>query len=48
MKPIEKTKQENNEFFVKLQIDKRTVIVVKSKSSLKNWMEKYPNAVILK
>jgi hypothetical protein len=32
-------------YLVKLRIDHRTVITVRSKESLKNWKAKYPNAV---
>lgn len=32
-------------YLVKLRIDKRTVITVRNKESLKRWMSKYPEAV---
>lgn len=32
-------------YLVKLRIDRRTVITVRSKESLKNWKAKYPEAV---
>jgi hypothetical protein len=32
-------------YLVKLRIDRRTVITVRSKESLKNWKAKYPDAV---
>lgn len=31
-------------YLVKLRIDKRTVITVRNKESLKRWMAKYPDA----
>ena len=34
-------------YLVKLRIDARTVITVRTKESLKNWKTKYPNAVEL-
>lgn len=34
-------------YLVKLRIDPRTVITVRTKESLKNWKTKYPNAVEL-
>lgn len=34
-------------YLVKLRIDARTVITVRTKESLKNWKSKYPNAVEL-
>lgn len=30
---------------IKLRIDARTIITVRSESALKNWKEKYPGAV---
>jgi len=32
-------------YLVKLRIDARTVITVRTKESLKNWKAKYPDAV---
>lgn len=32
-------------YLVKLRIDPRTVITVRTKESLKNWKAKYPDAV---
>jgi hypothetical protein len=32
-------------YLVKLRIDNRTVITVRTKESLKNWKSKYPDAV---
>ncbi|MBK9283958.1 MAG: hypothetical protein IPM51_06505 [Sphingobacteriaceae bacterium] len=32
-------------YLVKLRIDRRTVITVRNKESLKNWKAKYPDAV---
>ncbi len=34
-------------YLVKLRIDNRTVITVRTKESLKNWKAKYPDAVEL-
>jgi hypothetical protein len=38
-------KIEKGEYLVKLRIDKRTIILVRTPESLKNWKSKYPNAV---
>lgn len=32
-------------YLVKLRIDRRTVITVRNKESLKNWKAKYPDAI---
>ncbi|MBX3164915.1 MAG: hypothetical protein KF900_10590 [Bacteroidetes bacterium] len=32
-------------YLTKLRIDNRTVVTVRTKESLKNWKEKYPEAV---
>lgn len=32
-------------YLVKLRIDSRTVITVRTKESLKNWKAKYPDAI---
>jgi hypothetical protein len=49
MKPkIKKTTEvKGSTYLVKLRIDARTVITVRTKESLKNWKSKYPNAVEL-
>jgi hypothetical protein len=38
-------KIEKSDYLVKLRIDKRTIILVRTPESLKNWKNKYPNAV---
>lgn len=41
-------KKNNNtiiDYLVKLRIDKKTIIFVRSIESLKNWKRNYPNAV---
>jgi hypothetical protein len=38
-------KIEKSDYLVKLRIDKRTIILVRTPESLKNWKSKYPNAV---
>mgnify|MGYP000988050105 FL=1 len=46
MKTIEKRHEiKGSTYLVKLRIDNRTVITVRTKESLKNWKAKYPNAV---
>lgn len=40
-----KTNKTIIDYLVKLRIDKRTTIFVKTIDSLKIWKEKYPNAV---
>lgn len=49
MKPkIKKTTEvKGSTYLVKLRIDARTVITVRTKESLKNWKTKYPNAIEL-
>ena len=42
---IKKAKKDDNAPRIKLRIDARTIITVKSKEALKMWKEKYPNAV---
>jgi hypothetical protein len=46
MKTIAKrTEVKGTTYLVKLRIDNRTVITVRTKESLKNWKAKYPEAV---
>ena len=47
MKAIAKKRPEikGSTYLVKLRIDNRTVITVRTKESLKNWKSKYPDAV---
>lgn len=40
-----KVEVKGSTYLVKLRIDRRTVITVRSKESLKNWKAKYPDAV---
>ena len=46
MKTIAKRSEvKGSTYLVKLRIDPRTVITVRTKESLKNWKAKYPGAV---
>ncbi|MDI1355031.1 MAG: hypothetical protein PSX36_08935 [bacterium] len=46
MKAIAKRSEiKGSTYLVKLRIDNRTVITVRTKESLKNWKAKYPEAV---
>ena len=46
MKTIAKRSEiKGSTYLVKLRIDSRTVITVRTKESLKNWKAKYPAAV---
>jgi len=46
MKTIAKRSEiKGSTYLVKLRIDNRTVITVRTKESLKNWKAKYPAAV---
>ena len=46
MKAIAKRSEiKGSTYLVKLRIDNRTVITVRTKESLKNWKAKYPDAV---
>ena len=38
---------ENKPPLIKLMIDYKTTIFVKSKASLESWLERYPNAKVL-
>jgi hypothetical protein len=42
-----KSEVKGTTYLVKLRIDARTVITVRTKESLKNWKAKYPDAVEL-
>ncbi len=46
MKAIAKRSEiKGSTYLVKLRIDARTVITVRTKESLKNWKTKYPDAI---
>lgn len=46
MKAVAKRSEiKGSTYLVKLRIDPRTVIMVRTKESLKNWKAKYPDAV---
>jgi hypothetical protein len=45
IKKVEEVK--GSTYLTKLRIDPRTVIMVRTKESLKNWKAKYPDAVEL-
>lgn len=42
---IKRREVKGSTYLVKLRIDSRTVITVRTKESLKNWKSKYPDAV---
>ncbi|HTL81030.1 MAG TPA: hypothetical protein VL651_04970 [Bacteroidia bacterium] len=44
-KPVQKKAPEGN--VIKLQVDYRTTISVRSKQALDMWMKKYPNAKVI-
>lgn len=44
---IKKPEIKGTTYIVKLRIDSKTVITVRTKESLKNWKAKYPDAVEL-
>ncbi|MBI3509774.1 MAG: hypothetical protein HY064_03855 [Bacteroidetes bacterium] len=44
-KPVQKPAPEGN--VIKLQVDYRTTISVRSKEALDMWMKKYPNAKVI-
>jgi hypothetical protein len=44
---VRKQEVKGTTYIVKLRIDPRTVITVRTKESLKNWKAKYPDAVEL-
>ena len=44
---VRKQEVKGTTYFVKLRIDSRTVITVRTKESLKNWKARYPDAVEL-
>lgn len=45
MKTVAKKEVKGTTYLVKLRIDPRTVITVRTKESLKSWKAKYPAAV---
>jgi hypothetical protein len=45
MKTAVKKPEIKQEYLVKLRIDHRTVVMVRSQESLRNWMAKYPQAI---
>ena len=47
MKKIKKIQKEFAGETIKVQLDHRTIIYVKSKASLQNWLSRYPNAKIV-
>ena len=44
---VRKQEIKGTTYFVKLRIDAKTVITVRTKESLKNWKTKYPDAIEL-
>ena len=46
-KKIKKPEIKGTTYIVKLRIDSKTVITVRTKESLKNWKARYPDAVEL-
>lgn len=44
---VRKQEIKGTTYFVKLRIDPKTVITVRTKESLKNWKAKYPDAIEL-
>lgn len=44
MKKESKNKKETK---IKLRLDNRTIIYIKSKEALKNWLNKFPKAIVL-
>lgn len=42
---IAKKSEQIKDYLVKLRIDSRTVILVRTRESLKSWKSKYPKAV---
>lgn len=44
---VRKQEIKGSTYLVKLRIDHKTVITVRTKESLKNWKSKYPDAVEL-
>ncbi|MGE0568475.1 MAG: hypothetical protein AB7O73_11040 [Bacteroidia bacterium] len=48
MKSVNKRKEIKGEtYMVKLKIDAKTTVLVRTKESLRNWKAKYPNAIEL-
>lgn len=44
---IKRSEKKGSTYLVKLKIDARTTILVRTPESLKNWKAKYPNAIEL-
>jgi hypothetical protein len=44
---LRKAEVKGSTYLVKLRIDSKTVITVRTKESLRNWKSKYPNAIEL-
>jgi len=42
-----KSKIENSDSKIKLRLDYRTTIIVKSREALDNWLGRYPNAKVI-
>jgi hypothetical protein len=42
---VKRAEIKGSTYLTKLRIDARTVIIVRTKESLKNWKAKYPEAV---
>lgn len=38
------TKPQNEDFYCKLRIDKRTVMYIRTEESFNNWLKKFPKA----
>lgn len=44
---LKRSEKKGSTYLVKLKIDARTTILVRTPESLKNWKAKYPNAIEL-
>jgi len=44
---VKRSEKKGSTYLVKLKIDARTTILVRTPESLKNWKTKYPNAIEL-
>lgn len=44
---LKRSEKKGSTYLVKLKIDARTTILVRTPESLKNWKSKYPNAIEL-
>ncbi|MCA0431017.1 MAG: hypothetical protein LCH32_11020 [Bacteroidetes bacterium] len=42
---VRKPEVKGTTYLTKLRIDKKTIIIVRNKESLKRWMSKYPEAI---